>query len=232
MTHNVNWYMIVFDCLKSLEHLHTTWIDEKFIKLLRKKEKNFNQSIRLCKDPNSTELSELEELLVLFLYSIVANHSKQALNLPTGNNHLSTLENDTQFDRILLSKIQKNFLHIVENIATRDFILHSIRQYYSSDDILKSNFLDISKLVPNFGLSLLSICLYLSISPILYSSDSNLHPINDSAGEFFSPLYFFKKILMHKTLQAGSIISVIVGCLQQRLGLCFHQVSLESFYPS
>jgi hypothetical protein len=219
--HSSNWYMILHSCATKVKKTQGKFIDERISDMTRGTRKNYKQSIRHCKDSGDPTLPSFEEKVMLMFFDLVGTKdtlevSKEAQNDPKKQELVEKLR--------LLGFHTKDFLNLIADQQINHSSNKKANEMYAWGDVVRHEDERVKKrqVAGMAGLVALSGLLFLSAAPMVVAMPPlALLPLGASIG--------IGSYVVTKATPGG-LVAIVVGCLQQRLALAFHDIALEEYY--
>jgi len=221
--HGSNWYMILEACASKVKKNQSKFVDENIAAQFRGKKRNFRNSVGPCKDPSDPMVRRFEELVMVLFFSLVetkdihtiAEETKASPEMKETAERLRELGFETE-----------DFINIVAEQYTNHSSNKKANEMYAWGDIVRHDDERVKKrqVAGMAGLALLSGFLLFSAVPLVVAMPPlALVPLGASIG-------LGGYVATRAT--PGGLVSIVVGCLQQRLILAFHDVKLEDYYSA
>ena len=164
---NVNWFDIVLLCCKLVKNFQKSQINKKLLEMLKNISKISKKSFKISQDINAYEISQLEELFMLLLFSF----SESINNQNSDSNNSNFMNEDSILDPLAHDSSVEDFeSSSVQNFDTTDKFQKVVEKspinFASIDDIIDND--DFKQSIVHFNDSNLS------------SSSSSISSVNSS----------------------------------------------------
>ena len=218
--HECNWYMSLYKTANVVKKLHHDYIDDCVLDMLKGKKKSFKDSIQLCINTDDNSIMRLEEVVMLLFYNVFKTKSFDEIS--------EAYENDKERQKVvdLLKKTNfslEPFLKLIADQHVRHAARKRANEMYSWGDVVrrKEEEKPKHKKIADVGLAIVAGVLLASSIPLMIIPPVGILPL--AAGTAIGVN------AIDNTKSAG-LIGVVIGCLQQRLAIAFHEETLEPYY--
>lgn len=224
--------MILCSCGNKILSEQSCYIEEEYLDLLDDKERSYSSCIDACKDPNNPTLCELEEIILLLLFSLT---DKADLEHKQEFKKETNLDEEEQGEDFINSQIYKKtredlkkmgfsvepFIHKVAKQRAQKSVNKTINEVYSWGDNIRKDekwrkrdhITEIASIGALGGFSVLAAA---TVPPLALVSLGAAFSIGGITFAKATP---------------GGLVSIVTGCLQQRLALAYHKIEIDDYYP-
>ena len=219
--HNSNWYMILHACARKVRKTQGKYIDDKIARMLQGTKKTYRGSIAACKNSHDPTVASFEEKVMLMFSDLVEPQDTLAIS--------ESASKDPQMQEVVkklkgLGFHTNDFLNIIASQHVNQSSNKKANEMYAWGDVVRHEDERIKKrqVAGMAGLAFLSFALFASAAPLIVAMPPlALIPLGASIG-----------IGSYAVTKAtpGGLVAIVVGCLQQRLALGFHDISIEDYY--
>lgn len=212
---------IVFEQYDNLSKDHMMLLDDK--------ERTFSCCIDACKDPNNPSLCELEEIILLLLFSLTDKVSNLNFNSDEDQDHNDIPEDftnnpiykETEKSLYDMGFNVKPFIHKLSELQAQRSINKKINEVFSWGDCIRKeekwrkrdHITEIASIGALGGFSVLAAA---TVPPLAVVSLGLAFSIGG---------------ITYAKATPGGLVSIVAGCLQQRLALATHKVEIDEYYP-
>ena len=245
MSHGSNWYMILYSCAHRVKTAQRDYIPKDVRQLLKGKEKGYAATIACCQNPQNPTLTQLEEIVLLIFFSLtdadVVSTKEQKKKDKKREKEEPAIEEpeqpkidysnnpvyiNTRTSLKAMGFTVEPFIHKVAVQRVQDSASKKANEVYSWGDVIRKQDERLKKReVAGIGaLGLLSGALLLSAVPMVaVVPPLALVPLGLAVG--------LGEAAATKATPGG-LVSIVAGCLQQRLVLASHKIKIDDYFPT
>jgi hypothetical protein len=219
LAHNSNWWMILYACMKRVLKKQGKYVSPLIHQKLSRKKLSYRTSLVLCVSTKAKQLAQFEELVMLMFYNLVESKLPE-IPQEFSDEEISDVKNT--FTELgfstpeFLDMAAKHILEHSSNKKANEMYAWGAEMRRQDERLHKRT---VAAIV---GLSVLGGALFLSAVPmIVVTPPLAIAPIT---------LGFGVGVLAATKATPGGLVSIVVGCLQQRLALAVHGKRIEDYY--
>jgi len=248
LAHASDWWMILASCGYKVKNTQSRYISSDVKKLLRNKKKSFHASIKRCREAHNQKMHVWEETIHLLLMSltdpdikdsaeILRQSDPEAPEWDKAKEKAQQEQYQQEHSQYGDDPVYKETVKILrERGYTLDMLIHRLavqraqasiskkaNEIYAYGDVMRrrderwrlKGALGLAGLSVISGVILLTIPAAIATMPPLLILPLGLGAIVAAFALKSTP---------------GGLISVVAGCLEQRLALCYHGIQVDDFY--
>eukprot|EP00324_Dicrateria_rotunda_P004107 CAMPEP_0206161132 /NCGR_PEP_ID=MMETSP1474-20131121/7393_1 /ASSEMBLY_ACC=CAM_ASM_001110 /TAXON_ID=97495 /ORGANISM="Imantonia sp., Strain RCC918" /LENGTH=908 /DNA_ID=CAMNT_0053562861 /DNA_START=30 /DNA_END=2756 /DNA_ORIENTATION=+ len=232
--HKSNWYMILHKCAEKIRKKQKKYIDDEVNQQMKGKKKVYRNSIRECKDSGRRLVPDYEESVMLLFFDLVEpNFSPNGKDIKKNTQTEESKKERKEYSEEKQEAMRKleelgfhneNFLSIVADQVLDHSSYKKANEMYAWGEVIRREDERVKKreVAAMGGLAFVSAVLFLGAIPTLVVAPPvALLPLGAGIG---IGTYVFGKS------HPGGLVSVVVGCLQQRLALAMQGEPIEKYY--
>ena len=219
--HSSNWYMILYACTKAVRKQQGKFLHETAQQMVKGKKKGFDDTIQACKDSGCSTVPSFEENVMMMFFDLVECQDPVLM----GTDPVYAEEELEVIEKLKKLGFQNEYLlHIVAKQQVNQSGTKKANEMYAWGDVIRHDSDRVKKryVAGMAGLTVLAgSMLFASVPALAFAPPLAVFPILASLG-------IGSYIFLHNT--SGGLVAIVVGCLQQRLALAYHGLSVEEFY--